>query len=184
MGLQYLLCMCIDLAIERERTNQEKHKADQAKANRDIALASVKQKAREKGSARDTSSIHTPACAVAAEEASTTVLVDGVPASALSNDATQATKRYAGFFMSVVKASCWDVSFHPSPHPTTMKLLGPSNLVVSLAYTPSGTKNAYCALVEECASDPATFVQKFQNGDLIRDYHGEGFSTPSVLYKV
>ena len=155
----------------------------QEKVKREVALISIKQIAREKKAAsRGTSNIHTPAQAMEPDEASTAAVVDGAPVT--DSQYEENTRRYGGFFKSVVCASRWEVSFHGKPKPNTMKLLGPANRVVGpFAYSPEGMKNAYCALVEECGSDPAVFADKFKKGELGCNYYSDGFSTPNVLYK-
>ena len=136
------------------------------------------------GSGRDTTTVHTPGVAEASPS-STGVLIEGQAATAYSDEAIAATKRYAGFFSSVVSASFWSICFHPSPHPTTVKLLGrDGNATIICSYTPHGMKNAYCQLVEECGSDPAEYLSKFKDKTLsARNYFEEGFATPSVMFK-
>jgi hypothetical protein len=179
------------LLLQREQAGHvsdavtvETLRLEQEKCKRDVALAQIKRKIAAKGaSARDTSTIHTPVL-LEASQSSTAVLIEGQPATAYAEAESESVKRYAGFFASVVSASGWSVSFHPSPHPTVMKLLGrDSSATIICSYTPEGLKNAYCALIEECESKPAVFLSKHEKGELTRNYYAEGYSTPSVLYK-
>ena len=54
----------------------------------------------------------------------------------------------------------------------------------NLPHTPEGMKNAYCALIEECDSDPNVYLAKHQSGGFSsKNYYVDGFATPNPLYR-
>ena len=171
-----------NLKLAELQLEQEKQRTEQEKYKRDVALASLKQKVaakRDGASARDTSTIHTPVN-IELGQSSTDVVIEGQPAAAFVRDEGDAVKKYASYFRSVVKASGWEINFHPAPNPTEVKLLGPIGAVtVICAYIAEGMKNAYCALVLECSSNPSEFQRKHK--ELTTNYYSTEVKTPNVM---
>ena len=167
------------LDVEEAKANARAEETKIVRAQSDLYL--LKRKMAAKGvSSKDTSTIHTPVAEVVVAEASvdsTEVVIEGQPSSSFCGS-VEKLKTYAGYFRSVVKSTGWDISFHPSPNPTQVKLLGRGCATVICSYTCEGMKNAYCALIYECDSNPDKYIAKHSLNQLVTNYYRDGSSTP------
>ena len=184
----WLTCHPSTEAVELAKARAREAEANAVSERAKMTLGLAQLKNRVKGlSNRNTSTVHTPAeVDVSSDSNSSTAAaaaVDGVPSKRTFTRAeVEKLKEYVIAFNSVLSVNGCKLMFHPSPHPTVVKLLSGSGVTTEICpYTPEAVKNAYCALILECESNPDKFLQMHANGELVQDYTRDGIRTPNVL---
>ena len=165
---------CADtLAIEEVRLKQEEERTKQEVIKRETMLIKQKARARPAGSTGTSTIPSRQEPAVPALSPSSTDAVAPVTVSSTQRSA----KDYAELFRSVVSASGWDISFHNKS--TQVKLLSRDHVATLICeYTAVNMKNAYCALILDCESDPSVYLAKHLADQLPQHYCDNGVKTP------